>query len=238
VIECGGTFETVEENQLAGGETTYVQVVKTPIYNAVGEIIGLKCYECIHRSSQPPSYCPHDQLKSGGRKYSMDVLEEHLKGDFYFIAASLSDKNGRQIGSVHVLREITERLKLEEQLRQSQKMEAVGRLAGGITHDFNNLLTVINGYSELLISGMDKNHPMRHYLHEINKAGMRAATLTKQLLAFSRKQKMKMEIVNLNDIYNNYHLDPSAHFLQKPFTPIDLVGKIREALDAPPPPAE
>jgi PAS domain S-box-containing protein len=96
--------------------------------------------------------------------------------------------------------DVTDRTQLEDQLRQSQKMEAVGRLAGGIAHDFNNLLTAITGYSSLGLQRIDENHPLRGYLEEIKKAGDRAANLTRQLLAFGRKQILQPLPLNLNDI--------------------------------------
>ena len=93
--------------------------------------------------------------------------------------------------------DITEWKRLEQQLIQSQKMDAVGRLAGGIAHDFNNLLTVINGYSALLEERTDLPEAVRADLDSIHKAGKRAALLTSQLLAFSRKQPLKLSSINL-----------------------------------------
>jgi PAS domain S-box-containing protein len=97
-------------------------------------------------------------------------------------------------------RDVTERRRLEEELRHSQKMEAVGRLAGGIAHDFNNLLTAINGYSDLLLERVSRDNPLRADLQEIHRAGERAAALTHQLLAFSRRQVLKPERLNLNTV--------------------------------------
>src|SRR5262249_53885638 len=95
-------------------------------------------------------------------------------------------------GSVEFLstiaRDISNRKRLEQQFAQAQRMEAIGRLAGGIAHDFNNILTAILGYSELALSGLVAGDPLRGELEEIGKAAERAATLTRQLLAFSRKQ--------------------------------------------------
>jgi two-component system cell cycle sensor histidine kinase/response regulator CckA len=109
-------------------------------------------------------------------------------------------QNGVPVGVQGIARDVTERKQLEEQLRQSQKMEAIGQLAGGVAHDFNNLLTAINGYSGLALQCIDDNHPLKGYLEEIKKAGDRAANLTRQLLAFGRKQILQPLAINLNDV--------------------------------------
>jgi PAS domain S-box-containing protein len=113
-----------------------------------------------------------------------------------------SVSNGREGGVVFELfaEDVTERRALEQQLRQSQKMEAVGRLAGGIAHDFNNLLMVISGYTEFLLERLGNSPELRAPAQEIASASDRASSLTRQLLAFSRKQMLAPKIVNLNDI--------------------------------------
>ncbi len=98
---------------------------------------------------------------------------------------------------------ITERKLLEEQLRQSQKMEAIGRLAGGIAHDFNNLLTIISGYSDLMQESLKEGDRQRAHVDEIKKASNRAATLTRQLLAFSRSQVLAPQVLDLNGVVAN-----------------------------------
>jgi two-component system, cell cycle sensor histidine kinase and response regulator CckA len=102
-----------------------------------------------------------------------------------------------------IAEDITERRQLEEQLRHSQKMEAVGRLAGGIAHDFNNLLTVIKGYSDLMLSEVRPGDRLRNEVEEIRKAADRAAALTRQLLAFSRRQVLDPRVLDLNSVVNN-----------------------------------
>ncbi|MBE0602326.1 MAG: PAS domain-containing protein, partial [Deltaproteobacteria bacterium] len=115
-------------------------------------------------------------------------------------AVPILDENGTVVSIVEVGRDITEMKRMEERLLQSHKMEAVGRLAGGVAHDFNNLLTVITGFGDLLLSRMEKDDPRRKEAEEIRKAGDRAAALTRQLLAFSRRQVLQPEVVDLNRI--------------------------------------
>ncbi len=99
-----------------------------------------------------------------------------------------------------ILRDVTEKKTLEEQLRHSQKMEAVGTLAGGVAHDFNNLLTVISGQAELFLIKSKTDDPLRRHVEEIQKAGHRAQNLTRQLLAFSRKQIIDLKVLNINAV--------------------------------------
>jgi PAS domain S-box-containing protein len=101
-------------------------------------------------------------------------------------------------GVILTVRDVTDRKRLEEQFRQAQKMEAVGRLAGGVAHDFNNLLTVIRGYSELLAKRIDAESPLRRQVKQIKRAADRAVALVQQLLAFSRKQVVEPRILDLN----------------------------------------
>jgi two-component system cell cycle sensor histidine kinase/response regulator CckA len=113
------------------------------------------------------------------------------------------DEKGEPVKSVVVARNIEERKRLEDQVRQAQKMEAVGRLAGGVAHDFNNLLTAINGYSDLLLRSLDRMDPRRSDVEEIKETAGRAATLTQQLLAFSRRQITQPTVLDMNQVVSN-----------------------------------
>ena len=111
---------------------------------------------------------------------------------------ALHAANGDLTGFVAILSDETERKSLEAQYRQAQKMEAVGQLAGGVAHDFNNLLTVIISYSQMLLGEMDESSTSHADVREIKRAAERAALLTKQLLAFSRQQVLKPQVLDLN----------------------------------------
>ena len=138
-------------------------------------------------------------------------MSAHRKdGSLIFISTNshvYTDSSGNPAGVEGVFRDITERrqaederAKLEEHVRQAQKLESVGRLAGGVAHDFNNLLTVINGYSDLVLRQLNERDPLYSKLTQIRSAGQRAAELTRQLLAFSRKQIIQPKPVDLNSM--------------------------------------
>ncbi len=131
-----------------------------------------------------------------------------VKGDGWLMTDKIPyrDQNGNVTGVISLAIDITDRVRVErellgkeDELRQSQKMEAVGRLAGGIAHDFNNLLTAISGYTQLMLYRLEQDDPNRGLLQQVEKAAGRAASLTHQLLAFSRKQPVKLQALQLND---------------------------------------
>jgi two-component system cell cycle sensor histidine kinase/response regulator CckA len=113
-------------------------------------------------------------------------------------AMGYPDQGGRSIQVI--VRDITQRRRLEEQLRQAQKMEAIGQLAGGVAHDFNNLLTIICGYGEIVLASLHADDPARQLIGEMTHAGERAASLTRQLLAFSRQQVIAPQVLDLNAV--------------------------------------
>ena len=119
------------------------------------------------------------------------------------VISPVRDPSGNVVNFVAVKRDVTDVRRMEEQLRQSQKMEAVGRLAGGVAHDFNNLLTAISGYSDLLLQRLPYYSTLRRDVEEIRKAGDRAAALTRQLLAFSRRQVLQPKVLDLNAVVKN-----------------------------------
>ncbi len=143
-----------------------------------------------------------ETLKTGGQRRSEFRMTRKDKRTIWVEAnyAVIKDDDGNSVGMRGVTTDITSRKHTEEQLRQSQKMEAIGQLAGGVAHDFNNLLTAINGYSELALRRVKTGDSLRKNLEEIRKAGNRAATLTRQLLTFGRRQVVELCVLNLNSI--------------------------------------
>ncbi|MBL8294384.1 MAG: PAS domain S-box protein [Bryobacterales bacterium] len=138
-----------------------------------------------------------------GNVWQGRITNRKKDGSLFEEAATISpirDSNGAITGFVGVKRDITRELQLEAQLLQAQKMEAVGRLAGGVAHDFNNLLTVINGYTDLVLAKLPSVDPNRGHLAEVRTAGERAAALTRQLLAFSRRQNVRPQLLDLNTV--------------------------------------
>ncbi len=177
------------------------------------ELIG-KSIKLIRSSNNPKDLLEniHKQTLSGGWKG--ELIQKKKDGSDVPVSLSTSlirNESNETIAIISVSSDISDRRELEEQFRQTQKMEAVGRLAGGVAHDFNNLLTVINGYSELILRNMKSDDPIYKQLVEIDKAGQRAASLTRQLLAFSRKQVLQPVVLDIKHIMTN--LDRMLHRL-------------------------
>ncbi|NJN48133.1 MAG: PAS domain-containing protein [Candidatus Competibacteraceae bacterium] len=140
------------------------------------------------------------------RSCVVQILNYRKDGRPFWNALALSpihDRNGEVTHFVGIQTDISEFKQLEAEFRQAQKMEAIGRLAGGLAHDFNNLLTVINGYSDMILHSMTQYDVNRAKVDQIRIAGDRAAALTRQLLAFSRKQMLQPVVLNLNSIVIN-----------------------------------
>jgi two-component system cell cycle sensor histidine kinase/response regulator CckA len=138
-----------------------------------------------------------------GNVWKGRLINKRKNGSYYYQDSTISpirDASGDMFGFVSLNLDATEKLELERLYFEAQKLESVGRLAGGLAHDFSNLLTVINGYCEFLLQQLSAADPSRRYAEEIGKAGAHAASLTKQLLAFSRKQVIEPRILNLNTV--------------------------------------
>lgn len=142
-----------------------------------------------------------------GKIWQGRLVNRRKDGTLYtedMTVSPLHDAEGKIVNYVAVKNDITSRLALEEQYRQAQKMEAVGQLAGGVAHDFNNILQAILGYSQLLLDEAEEKNEPREELLEIKKGAERAAQLTRQLLAFSRRQVMQPKVLDLNVLIENF----------------------------------
>jgi two-component system NtrC family sensor kinase len=171
-----------------------------------GEVLGKNPRILKSGETSPEEYRKLWESITSGMVWNGIFHNRKKNGDLFWESASISAIHGEDGTITHfvaIKEDITERKRLEEQLRQSQKMEAVGQLAGGIAHDFNNLLTTILGYSEMAIDTLPAGDPLRDRLEIVKDAGERAASLTKQLLAFSRKQILEMKVINLTSVIQN-----------------------------------
>ncbi len=170
-------------------------------------LVGKKCYRAYHGRDEPCEVCPSRRVMETGQPATEEKPSPEWKADVPgWIEINsfpmVDPATGKINGIIEYIRDISPRKAAEEALRQSQKMEAVGRLAGGVAHDFNNILTAISGYSDFLLLGLGEGE-LRQEVLEIQKATDRASSLTRQLLAFSRKQIFAPKVLNLNDLVMN-----------------------------------
>lgn len=181
----------------------------THVNQACQELLRRPMAEIVGRTDAelfPPQYV--EQIQATDRRVlageaTRDVYERRLNDETAVvetIKVPVCNDAGEVVGICGVSRDITEVRRLEERLQQAQKMEAVGRLAGGVAHDFNNLLTPILGFADLLLHSHAEDDPRRKDLRAITRAAERARDLTAQLLAFGRKQVLDMKVVDLNDV--------------------------------------
>lgn len=210
LVEREELFRLITEN--AADMIAVVSAKGMRLYNSPSyeKILGYTQEDLEHTSAAEQIY-PEDREKVAkaaeealrtGRGRNLEYRMRHKDGTWRTLESSASTivKGGQVEKLVIVNRDVTERKRLEEQFRQSQKMEAVGRLSGGVAHDFNNLLGVIIGYGEVLQEGTAADSPLRNCIDEMLKAGHRAASLTRQLLAFSRQQVMDPRVLDLNSV--------------------------------------
>ena len=204
-------FRLITENaadmiavESVGGERLY----NSPSYEKIlgytpNEITATLGFEQIHPDDREKVQKAEAEARRTGVGQSVEYRMRHKNGNWLILesmASTIVDERGSVEKLIIVNRDITKRKQLEEQFRQAQKMEAVGRLSGGVAHDFNNLLGVIIGYGEVIQEGLATTHPLRGSVDEILKAGHRAASLTRQLLAFSRQQVLDPRVLDLNAV--------------------------------------
>ncbi len=170
---------------------------------SLDEVLGQNPRILKSGETSPETYKELWDTIKGGRKWHGEFHNKKKDGTLYWERALISpirDDAGNITHFVGLKEDITVQKILEDQLRQAQKMESVGRLAGGVAHDFNNMLQAILGYGDLAMDALPDNHPARGSIEEVQKAAKRSAELTRQLLAFSRRQPIRPIILDINDV--------------------------------------
>jgi two-component system, cell cycle sensor histidine kinase and response regulator CckA len=162
------------------------------------QVVGMSLFDYFETTDQGFAPIAAHRRAMMGEPVTFHV--EWAGGSYACHAEPLRDADGNIQGAICMSLDVTDRKQLEAQLRQAQKMEAVGRLAGGIAHDFNNLLMVIQGYTELLLEHFGQSDPLRRHAEQVHQAGERAASLTRQLLAFSRKQVLAPRVLSIDAV--------------------------------------
>ena len=183
------------------GKTTFMNGrMATMVGKKAEEVIGQPATAFIHVDSLS-TWSTHAERREPNKVAHVDLRLARPDGKLLWVlvdSTTIFDANGKYDGMLVMAMDMTERRRLEDQLRQSQKMEAIGSLAGGVAHDFNNLLSVILSYTSLALDDLKPGEPIYSDLEEVKRAGQRAADLTRQLLAFGRQQMLQPKNLVVN----------------------------------------
>ena len=198
-----GSPDAIVGSDLSGRITSWNRAAEQMYGYRADEAIGMNVAELAPpaRAGEIQGY--RDRIARGETIENYESVRLRKNGTLFHASLTLSpirDRTGRPIGTAAIVRDITDRKRIEEHLRGAQKMEAIGQLAGGIAHDFNNSLMAIRGYSELMLRRLEEGDPLRRDAAAIQKAAEGATALTRQLLAFSRKQVLQPRLVDLNSV--------------------------------------
>lgn len=205
-------FRSIYEQAAVGIEQVALDGRLLMVNAALCRMLGYEESELLGKSTQEITHTEDharevELLKAMelGHSHSYEIEKRYLHRDGSLVwvnvtSSVVSDSSGAPVCRISVIQDVTERKKTEEQLKQAQKLEAIGRLAGGVAHDFNTLLNVMLGYSELLLAELPANDPLRERVIQIKNSGLAGAMLTKQLLAFSRKQAIAQEVMDLREV--------------------------------------
>jgi two-component system, cell cycle sensor histidine kinase and response regulator CckA len=214
LVEREQFFQLISENvidMIAVVDSNGKRVYNSPSYQRIlgyssDDLEDTSSFEQVHPDDHQLVVDAAADARRTGIGRRIEYRMRHKDGNWVYLESTASpviNSKGEVENLVIVNRDISERRRLEEQLRQSQKMDAIGRLSGGVAHDFNNLLGVIIGYAEILQEHIPESDSMRAPVDQIIKAGNRASSLTKQLLAFSRQQVMEPKILLLNAVVSD-----------------------------------
>ncbi len=167
----------------------------------ISELVGKKCFDEFQKLDERCVYCPGIQAMETGQPHEVEIQGTRADETPYYMrirSLPTCGRDGAVTGFIELVEDVTNRKRLEEQLRHSAKMEAIGLLAGGVAHDFNNLLTAMIGYTDMLLEQIPPHEPYYTKVKHISYTAARAASLTQQLLAFSRKQVLDIKALDLN----------------------------------------
>jgi len=204
VAHIGSWVAELDNTDALGWSAETHRIFGVPLGQFTGTSQAFFAY--VHEEDREAVRRAAETAQAGAAAYDIEHRIVRGDGSVRWVqekADVLRDANGKATRMVGTVQDITDRRQLEDQLRQSQKMEAIGRLAGGIAHDLNNALTAIAGYAELALGEVPAGHAARADVEEIRKAAERAGSVTRQLLAFSRKQLLEPRVFNLNETVVN-----------------------------------